>query len=717
MIDLNRDDPVLGLIESEVPTATIEEDADGYQRVLFTPEGKAHLERYLDEEHTLAEIDYKPVIDEALRCERIYEALSDGDELLTIPIAKRDANQIIAYLVQRIWGKDTVFTVKPEEQRQFKMLDPSGPTMPGMTEPVSRMLIAWSDEVAEALEKLIEHKVRKRLPFYQVLVDVTTQMVKGVAPAWVKVAYERRTRMVKQTKVMDLGSEWFAPMGTEEVEVPHGDPHKLLFRNATDILLPADAMDEQEAPWISELLGGGMDSLTLRHKVSSGEYDLTDDEMEEVLKATENLSEARRMSEYAKIDKREARKPRNLHNVREVWAFWPIVQEGGEIAIYSLCIHYHRKAKKILKAYINPNRNGLRPYVPFFQRKRPDRFSGGSCVQDAAPFQKVISVALHLQLNNAAQANMVAFMVRQGSTAWNWLSKHKVGPGGMVAMQQKGEVEPFRLGTDFRSMGEEINFVNNESTKVTTVGDADRDVPNRTAVGTTDIVQQARRMQINMALESARYQWGKVAKLLVQQMQQYDIYGESIPFQDPKTRALQMLPLRMPIETISDQFTFLLTASSEDDTKDQRFQRLLQAQKTMRETRRETISNLGPMFSPQAPPAVRKVLRHSIVAEESLAGEVLETLGIVNTEKYVMTEDFLNEVDGEHQQWIAQKQAELAANPQVIPPKVQLSGKLTPEQEAMAAQKAGIGPPPKQIAAPPPQQAMPPPQGGPVAQP
>lgn len=715
MIDLNRDDPVLGLIESEVPTATIEEDADGYQRVRFTPDGKAHLEKYLDEEHTLAEADYKPVIDEALRCERIYEAMSDGEELLTIPICKGAANQIIAYLVQRIWGKDTVFTVKPEEQRQFKMLDPSGPQMPGMSEPASRMLIAWSDEVAEALEKLIEHKVRKRLPFYEVLVNVTTQMVKGVAPAWVKVAYERRTRLVKQTKVMDLGGEWYAPSGTEEVEVPHGDPHKLIFRNTPDIILPADAMDEQEAPWLSESMP--MDSLTLRHKVSSGEYDLTEDELQEVLKATENMSEPRRQAEYAKIDKREARKPRNLHNVREVWAFWPIVQEGGEIAIYSVCLHYHRKAKKILKCYINPNRHGLRPYVPFFQRKRPDRFSGGSCVQDAAPFQKVVSVAMHLQLNNAAQANMVAFMVRQGSTAWNWLSKHKVGPGGMVAMQQKGEVEPFRLGTDFRSMGEEINVMFAESDKITTVGDADRDVPNRTAVGTTDIVQQARRLQINMTLESARFQWGKVAKLLVQQMQQYDVYGESIPFQDPKTRALVMLPLRMPIETIADQFTFILSASSEDDTKDQKFQRLMQAQKTMRETRRETISNLAPMFAPQSPPAVRKVLRHSIIAEEDLAGELLETLGIVNRDKYIMTADFLDEVDAEHQQWIQQKQAEMAANPQVIPPKVVLTAKLTPDQEAHAAQNAGVGAPPP--AAPQSPQGAPPapPQGGPVAQP
>lgn len=697
MIELNRDDPVLGLIESGVQTATIEEGEDGYQRVNFTPEGKLHIEQYLDEEHTLAEIDYKAVIDEAMRCERIYEGMSDGEELLTIPIAKRDANQIIAYLVNRIWNKDPVFTVTPEEQRQFKMLNPTGPQMPlpnGQTAPASRLTMAWSDEVAKNLERLVEHKVRKRLPFLEVLTNVTQQMVKGVAPAWVKVAYERRMRTVRQTRVHDLGDGWVVPYGTEDVEVPMGDPHKLVFRNAPDVLLPADSMDEQEAPWISEAIP--MDSMTLRHKASSGEYDLTDDELAEVLKATEDLSEVRRQRDYAKIDKREAKKPRNLHNTREVWAYWPIVQEDGEVGIYSLCLHYHRKAKKLLKAYINPNQHGLRPYVPFFQRRRADRFSGGSCVQDVAPFQKVISVAFHLQLNNAAQANMVAFLVRQGSAAWNWLSKHKVGPGGMVAMQQKGEVEPFRLGTDYRSMAEEINFANNEATKVTTVTDADRDVPNRTAVGTTQLVQDARQQQINSVLEMTRYQWGKVAKFLVQQMQQYDIYGDTIPFQDPRTKQVTMLALRMPIETISDQFTFLLSASSEDDTKDQRFMRLLQAQKVLRETRRESITNMGPMFAPQSPPAVRKVLMHSIVAEEDLAGEMIELVGVVNRDKYILTEEFLTGVDQEHQKWVEQKMAEQAQSPPSPPIKVALTAKLTPEQEALAAQHAGIAPPPPQ---------------------
>lgn len=770
MIELNRDDPVLGLVDSEVPTATIQEDADGYQRIQFTPDGKAHFEKYLDEEHALAEIDYKPVIDEALRCERIYEAMSDGEELLTIPIAKRDANQFIAYLFDRIWSKKPIFTVTAEEQMQFKILDPVGPEMPlsgepstspespvpmgaadagqlpgapppppvtpnpgsglsgpppppaapeqvpGLSVPASRMLIAWSDEVAKSLEMLVEHKIRKRINFAEILYNVLTQMIKGVSPAWVKVAYEKRTRKVRQTRVVDLGAGWFAPSGTEEVEIPHGDPHKMLFINAPDIIMPADAMDEQEARWLSWSIP--MDSMTLRHKVSTGEYSLTPDELEEVLKQSQDMSAARRTSEFAKIDKREARKPQWMHDVKEVWPFWPIVVEDGNVEFHSLCVHYHRKAKKILKAYINPNQNGLRPFTPFFQRKRPDRFSGGSLVQDAAPFQKVISVAMHLQLNNAAQANMVAFLVRSGSTAWNWLSKHKVGPGGMVAVQNlKGEVEPFRLGTDFRSMGEEINFVNNESTKVTTVGDADRDVPNRTAVGTTDIVQTARRLQMNLVLELTRVQLGKVVKQLVQQIQQYDIYGESIPFQNPKTKALIMIPLRMPIETINDQFTFMPTASSEDDTKDQQFMRLMQGQKLLRETRRESLANMGPMFSPQAPPAVRKVLMHSIVAEEKMAGEMIDLLGIVNQDKFILTEDFLTEVDEEHQQWIQQMQQQAQNAPPKEPEvKVSITGKMSQAETDDAAAKAGLTVPPE------PQQPQPPPaapaapmQGGTVA--
>lgn len=762
MIELNRDDPVLGLVDSEVPTATITEDADGYQRIQFTPDGKAHFEKYLDEEHTLAEIDYKPVIDEALRCERIYEAMSDGDELLTIPIAKRDANQIIAYLVDRIWSKKPIFTVTAEEQMQFKILDPVGPAMPlpgaseppppaqmgalpggppvsppeqgqppggglagppppppgseqvpGVSVPASRMLIAWSDEVAKALEMLIEHKVRKRINFYEILVSVITQMIKGVSPAWIKVAYEKRTRKVKQTRVVDLGAGWYAPSGTEEVEIPHGDPHKMLFINAPDVLLPADAMDEQEAPWLSWSMPP-MDSMTLRHKVSTGEYDLTPDELEEVLKQSQDMSAARRASEFAKVDKREARKPRWMHDVKEVWPFWPIVGEDGEPVIYSLCVHYHRKAKKILKAYINPNQNGLRPFTPFFQRKRPDRFSGGSCVQDAAPFQKVISVMMHLDLNNKAQANMKAYLIRSGSTAWNWMSKHKIGPGGMIPFLQKGEVEPFPVGDVYHSTGEQVNFLNNESTKVTTVGDADRDVPNRTAVGTTDIVQTARRLQMNLTLESTRWQLGKVVKQLVQQIQQYDIYGESIPFQNPKTKALVMIPLRMPIETINDQFTFMPTASSEDDTKDQQFMRLMQGQKLLRETRRESLANMGPMFSPQAPPAVRKVLMHSIVAEEKMAGEMIDLLGIVNQDKFILTEDFLNEVDEEHQQWIQQMQQQAQNAPPKEPEvKVSITGKMSQAETDDAAAKAGLTVPPE------PQQPQTPPaapmQGGTVA--
>ena len=328
------------------------------------------------------------------------------------------------------------------------------------------------------------------------------------------------------------------------------------------------------------------------------------------------------------------------------------------------------------------------------------RLSGRTCT--TVPSKKVISVMMHLQLNNAAQANMVAFLVRQGSAAWNWLSKHKVGPGGMIAVNSSNfdsEIKPFRLGTDFRSMGEEINFLNNEDAKVTTISDADRDVPNRTAVGTVDRAETNRRQQSNLVLEAARYSWAKVCKLLVQEMQQYDIYGESVPFQDPKTKAITMMALRLPIEAIADQFTFMLSASSEDDTKDQRFMRLAQAQKIVRDTRRETLANLGPMWSPQAPPAVRKAIKHSIIAEEAMAGEMLELVGVVNKDKYVFSEDAIEELDVEQQQWIAQKMAEMANNPPTPPPpSVSLSAKLTPEQEAQAAQRAGVAAPAPQAA-------------------
>lgn len=664
-IELDRDDPVRGLISAgTVQTAEIVEE-DGYQRVHFTPDGLAHFEEYLAEELDLGEKDYAPVWDAALRCENNYEGLSANDELLTLPITKRDVNYTIAYLVNRVWEKEPLVTVRPEQQQQFTLLIP-GPMVqtPAGPQRISRPEVVWSEDVARNLEQLMENKLRKRIPYYEVLRDTTTQMVKGVAPAWVKMGYSQKTRTVRQPKVHPLDGGWVTVLGTEEVDVPHGESHKMQSLSTFDVMLPADAMDVQEAPWIAQRLP--TDATMFRHLISTGEYEIEDPAaLEAVLEALSDVSEKDRRKELGKIDHRLASRPRKMHDVWEVWLFWPIVDGEGQVSVYSLCVHFHKKAKKLLKAYLNPRADGLRPYEPFLQRKRAGRLSGGSTGEDMGPFQKVVSVAYHLQLNNAAQANLTGFFVRSGSKAWNWLAKNKVGPGAKIPVDRVDEIKNFQVGANFRSMEPEIRMAMEEASRLSVVSDTQRgDVPNRSPTGTTEAVMSAGNTQINMVLEAMRYSWSRVFGMLASQMQQYDMYGESIPYTDPKTQKLSMLALHMPVESITEQFTYLLSASSEDDSREQRLQRAMQSKKMLTDQRKELLSYMGPMFNAQSPPVVTKVMRKLVVGSEELTGEILELSDIKDRDRFVFKESELDALLEEHGQWVQQKQAEAAQEQQ-----------------------------------------------------
>jgi hypothetical protein len=678
-----RRDPIADIDEKKAPTGLIQPDGNGYERYIpATPEDKAALEAYLGEELDQGEKDYRPVWDRMLANRKVFHAKSERDEIITIPIAKRDALHLIARLYNQIVKQQPMVSVSPDEPGMYEVLEQDSAT--GL--PTTQALT--SEEIAKGLEDLLQFKFTKRLPFKKTIYTLLTDMITGESPSFLKVSYAREMVPVRQRVVKN------GMLETEIREVAKGEAAKLSHVSGYNMLLPADAMDTEEAPWVAERLPR-IDTATLRQRISSGEYNLAPDgdELKSLLSSVSDVYGSSYAKQLGEISGRLASGPQGTHDIWEVWFYYPAVieemvpvqdgleplPEGGEprqetrlkVEILSLCGTYHRAARKLLNCYLNPYWHGRRPYFPFFQRQTAHQFSGESTVEDVAPFQRLVSHIYHSQLANAAQANIVALKIRKNSSAWQQMvvNKTKLRPGLVIGVDDMDDVMPFRTGENFYSMNAELGLLFSESAKMSTVSEASRGMAplSRTPFSTLTSSIEAGDVQNVMVLDLFRTQMSAALTAYVQVLQQYSPYGERIPFRDPKTRNAIQKIISFPREAIVGQFGFTITASAEDQSKEQEFQRDMMLYNTAVGNIHEFAQLAGMALQPGVPPPIAQIYFQLLkVLQQALSNVVSH--GRKDAEKYVVDPEAVQLALQQMQQAMAQMQmAQQGMQPQLPP--------------------------------------------------
>jgi len=661
--DDNRDDTAAVLVDPSGPPVAngkIVDEIDskgqptGFKLFVPTEEEKARMEARVDEEADLCERAYEPMWARMRENIDAYEGIPDKsrDDFMTLPYGKRDVNHLVGFFVNRIYNKNPLCSIIPEEYGDYEVPVPVGvDPMSGQT--MSRVEIRTADELAEGGERLMEHYLRgPKLKFREFLYTLIMSAVQG-APGWGKTCYERVLRPQLVPKWTRSASGMVVASGYTEVDRVVGSPHKLVAQSGFNVMMADPWLDPQEAEMMFEhvphTIGEG------RNKVNQNEWYLcTDDDWEEMRKAVGDLKKYE--DNGSRDEQRKSDRPRHFLDVFNVPLYWPIIfadEDGQDVeGIFSLSVQWERTTKKILACPLNPYAHGRRNLVPYVQRPRPFEMSAFSTMEDVLPLQKVGTRLWHSQIQNAMLANTVFVKYRPGSTAAGWLKNNEVRAKSKIPVQNDNDFKSDVLGRELRSLAPEMSAVDAMS-KQLTVSDTVKGTTllGRTSRAAISLVQEAGLTVPNMDLDFLRDRLSEQLTMFYQNLGQWSSYGEEIPFRDPVTRATVMKAVEFPLEG-NTQFTVRITASSDEETAQFEFERNLGLAKLQDERNRAAAEILAPMLNPQAPPVVRRFQQPMLEAHYALDARIFE-LAKLDPKKFALSPRDIEEILAEHDQWVA----------------------------------------------------------------
>lgn len=619
---------------------------------------KRALENLIGDELDEMEKEHEPLWNKAVANIRTYEALPDGDkeDMLMLPFGKRDTNHLWAFFVNRIWNKKPFATIEPEEFGYYEVPIPMGQGPMGET--ISRTELRSAEELAEAGERLIEHYVRRRLPMRKFLYTTIGDCVMGAGPVYGETCYKRTMKPELVPNFKRLPGGMVVVDGYIERERVSGSPHKLIAHPTFNCMMSHPALDIQEAETFA--VHNPESILHFRHKILENEYYLaTEDDFEDCKKAANDLRRYEQKTDLAEMKDRKVDRPKRQMDVWNVWRYYPVVLQNDmgeeEEGVLSLVIPFERTTRKILGMALNGYAHGKRPFVSYVQRPRPHQIGGYSTGEDVMPTVKYQTRMYHSQLQNAYLANQIIVGYRPGSPSAEWLKRNQLGYRSKIPRQAGGDLEPMSFGRDLRSLAPEIGALDALQRQIG-VSDAVRGatIPGRTSRAAISLVQEAGLTVPMLDLDHFRECLSEQITMLYQNIGQWSIYGEEIPWQNPETRAITMKAVEFPLEGVG-RFNVRITASSDEETAQFEFERDIALSRIQAQAHAERARILGPVFDERATPAIISVQRQTLIAHELLMARVFE-LARLDPKKYTLDERQIDELIEMQRQAIAQRQ-------------------------------------------------------------
>lgn len=643
MQDINRDDPEALLFA---------EDING--SFLLTPEG---YETLVPSDLTIKVFEslYKSELDTAwndsvpdrefkLRLLRAVEGTPEARSKkppIAIPIVKRVVNQVVAWTKNTIMQRRPLVTVEPDCKQDFTIL------IPGVNGSMPELVVKTAEEEAEKIEAWLEFKLRKKVDFDQFVEVAVLDCQQGQTPTWGKTVYNPKHRTIKTYKKQSRGGQQF--ISKQEDQVLAGESVRMLNVSTYNMLMPADEQNEQEARWIAE--NCRMTSAELRRLFYSGQCNLVKpDEYETLIRSGLTNPQERTASQtIAALDRRVASQPISTHDIWEIWfRRWLRVkdEDSGTVVTkeFEFCGLFHKDLGRFLYIYKNPYDHGKRPYKAIFQKKKPHRHSGGSTAEDTLPFQDAMSKMLSLEIRNAIRATTQVTYARPGSASAEWLNDNAIEPGSVIPRDSKDDVETVPFGSDMHTLLNLMDFCNKEVEKMVQQGDLQLglEIPGRTPVGTVQQVMNSGATQAAMFLDSFRRDIGEVVQMYVQTCQQYSREAEPIPFQDPESKEMVELFLHFPLEAIHDQFSFSITASSDDQTNQAKFQQAMMMVNVLDSDNLAAAQIFGPMINAGMSDAALGVMKQFFNRKERLLKRLFGLIQL-DGDSYTVSPKMLNE--------------------------------------------------------------------------
>lgn len=657
-----------------------------YSRYLPSPEERRVMVAWLKSEIAKAEKADESRCELILKNRKAYHARdNDKDKVITLPIIKRDVSQQSANIVNAIMGKDPICTVKPQEAGEISILRKTDEGQP------YEESISTTDE-AEALQAYGEQLLRRRIPFRKRVEAAATDMCRGGMP-YLQVSYEANYRVIKQKRVeQQIDPTTGVVIDAKVVEVrqtlPIDEPLRLEVIDGLNILMPPGENDEQLSPWIAKRWE--ISPTELRRRFSDGRFNFASPakaESEKIDAIAAGNTGSTKPWQQRKEDSAEqlgvdiSERASNIP-LYEIMFYWPVLN-GEEIETLSLCGEFFCDGEgELLSLYENFYAHGKRIWIPCHQAPDPYEWFSGSTADNLRPIQNLQTALYHITVKNGVQAVTKSYKARMNSPGARSLKEQNKGgglkPGAIIEVGAMDEIEPFQTGGTFGSLANEIQMIDSLARQLSVTPEY-QNIPNRTPTGTTQAVMSEAKAQGQVTLERMRAALGAAIQMLMQTAQQFEPYGRTISFQNPKTKAILERFVGMPVNLIDSQFSFDITATADEDTK----QALREAETVNLSMVRESNKSIGEqifqMLNAETPKFIEEPMLQFALREENQLNRVLK-LAHKDSDKYVFSEDELREwLDLKHQflEEQAQEEAERAA-----------------KEEAAAKEAAQNAPPP-----------------------
>jgi hypothetical protein len=608
--------------------------------------------------------------------ERAYEGhvdMASGEKpMLVIPVVRRECDATAAWFINTLMRPNPIFSIDPCFPNEYKVPvdDPA----------MGRMLLdTAAEQVAAGLELAVQYIVNERIKIRHLMDVVINETVRGRGPSVVKVVFDEKYQDEFVTNIEEGPLKIPRVNGVRRVSKQQGDPVRVYPIPAENFLMPSDEELTLTARWVAERVP--LRSYAIRAEMKKARCLVPKAEWTDLETATGEVSNDTLKEAKASVDGRAISVPRHLHDTWEVWFEHYVESEKRIVKMLGL---YHVGIQRFIWITRNPYHHQRNPYVAFFQKKRPFRFSGSSTADEMLTVQKLASEILHLALQNAIVHNSAPIVADPDSDAIDFLTEHEIDSTTVIPARPE-EVKVLDFGRTHPGLMNELSFVMGLSRSP---GNSQYDdgsyIPGRTSPNTVEMIMQSGKNVPLQQLQGYADGFCEVIWLYLKVYKQFRPYGEILYTQNAETRQMLEIPFRLPDEDALDNFRITMTAADEIAAEETNIEQITMLANLLDKDADQLAKILGPLVDMNMPDSLEALLAQLIQRKQEVIEMYVKRIR-TDTNRFVISQQMLRSVAEEKrlmkEQAMAQ-QAAMAGAPQGGPVG---PGNVPPPQMAGAA--------------------------------
>lgn len=556
---------------------------------------------YLRTEIYRAISERRPLEEKWIKHQRMYRAIPEnptkdfpfqGAANLVIPLIATDVDIIVA----RLMG--ILFT--PENLWSCTALRPD------------------MVDYAPRLQEFLRWAQHRELDAYNAVNDFMLEMVK-LGTGVLKQRYKREQRRVYQFRE--------TPYGTVEqhLNMLISDHPILQHVSLYDFLVPAEAVNIQDAPWVAERIALSWGQLQQRARAG-------------IYTGIERLGTQGnwRGSEIELDRMRLDRFVPGIGNRYDLWECWLDFDVEGIGEPCAIVATLHLPTMTLLRLDYNPFFHQEKPYSMARFMRQEKRFYGIGLAEMLESSQEEITTMHNQRLDNATLSNSTMFKGRKGSGI---RQDEPVFPGRWFLLDDLNDVQTLQMGQRFDSTVPYEQLTQSYATNRSGVNDYVMGRPTPSigyGTATVNVMQhQEAGKRFDQTLREVRVALGESGVRLVELYQQFNQGGKIFAAMGDKDGALVQQILQFPLELIRYGVGVDVTATSETLNKDVEIRNQTIVMQMVSQFYMQMLQGMQMILNPQLPPELRAMVMQMMQGGNLLMRRLLDTYDVQDIDNLV----------------------------------------------------------------------------------